>query len=88
MYANAKIIFIEVITGIGGWRKRGWKRAVEGVKSSKMYLILCKNLCKCNSVPPPSKKIKEKKKRKHWSLSHSFNIHFHSFAEEQLLTSF
>jgi hypothetical protein len=26
-----------------------------------IYLICCKNLCKCHSVPPPSTTIKEKK---------------------------
>jgi hypothetical protein len=35
---------------------------VEEVNSSMIYLIHCKNLCKCYSVPPPSTTIKEKKK--------------------------
>jgi hypothetical protein len=26
---------------------------MEGVNSSKIYLIHCKNFCKCHSVPPP-----------------------------------
>jgi hypothetical protein len=38
-------------------------RMVEEVKSSGIYLIHCKNLCKCQNVPPPST-IKEKKKGK------------------------
>jgi hypothetical protein len=25
-----------------------------GVKSSMIYLICCKNFCKCHSIPPPS----------------------------------
>jgi hypothetical protein len=28
------------------------------VNSSMMYLIYCKNLCKCHDVPPPSTTIK------------------------------
>jgi hypothetical protein len=32
---------------------------VEGVNSSVIYLIYCKNLCKCHSVPPPNMTIKK-----------------------------
>jgi hypothetical protein len=42
----------------GGW----WKRAVEGVNSSMIYLIHCKNLCKCCNVPLPSTTIKIRNK--------------------------
>jgi hypothetical protein len=42
---------------------RGFMRVVEGVNSSVIYLIHCKKLCKCHTVPPPST-IKEKKERK------------------------
>jgi hypothetical protein len=52
MYVNAKMIPIETIPGIG--------RVVEGVNSSIIYLIYCKNLCKCHNVPLPSTTIKEK----------------------------
>jgi hypothetical protein len=38
---------------------RGFMRVVEGVNSSVIYLIHCKKLCKCHTVPPPST-IKEK----------------------------
>jgi hypothetical protein len=31
---------------------------VERVNSSMIYLIYCKNFCKCHSVPPPSTTIK------------------------------
>jgi hypothetical protein len=30
---------------------------VKGVNSSMIYLIHCKNLCKCYNVPPSSTKI-------------------------------
>jgi hypothetical protein len=36
------------------------KRMVEGVNSSMIYLIHCKNFCKCHNVPQPSTTIKEK----------------------------
>jgi hypothetical protein len=35
----------------------GWKRAIEGVTSSLIYLTHCKNLCKCCNVPLPSTTI-------------------------------
>jgi hypothetical protein len=38
---------------------RGFMRVVEGVNSSVIYLIHCKKLCKCHTVPPTST-IKEK----------------------------
>jgi hypothetical protein len=31
----------------------------EGVNSSMIYLIHCKNSCKCHNVPPPSTAIKK-----------------------------
>jgi hypothetical protein len=42
------------------------RNAVKGVNSSMIYLILCKNFCKCHKVPLPSttNKNKEKTKRK------------------------
>jgi hypothetical protein len=36
---------------------------VEGVNSSIVYLIYCKNFCKCHNVPPPSTTIKKKEKK-------------------------
>jgi hypothetical protein len=50
MYINAKMTPVETIPGIG-----------EGVNSSMIHLIHCKNLCKCHSVPPPSTTIKKKR---------------------------
>jgi hypothetical protein len=61
MYVNAKMIPVETISGIGGGRDKGeWWR---GENSGMIYLIHCKNLCKCHNVPlsPPSTTIKEKK---------------------------
>jgi hypothetical protein len=53
------MILIEAIPGI-------WEREIKenggGVNSSMIYLIHCKNLCKCHNVPPPSTIIKEKKR--------------------------
>jgi hypothetical protein len=33
----------------------------EGVSSSMMYLIYCKNFCKCHNVPQPAQQEKRKK---------------------------
>jgi hypothetical protein len=40
----------------------GKRRVVEGVNSSMIYLIHCKNLYKYHTVFPPSTAIKKKKK--------------------------
>jgi hypothetical protein len=61
MYVNGKMIPAETIPRMGG--KRRIKKNVEGVKSSMIYLIYCKNFCKCHSVPSPST-IQNKKKSK------------------------
>jgi hypothetical protein len=50
MYINGKMIPVETVPGMGG----GWRRMVEGVNSSMMYLIYYNNFCKCHNVPPPS----------------------------------
>jgi hypothetical protein len=39
-------------------RGKGWRRAVEGVNSTIMYLICCKNFCKYHNVPPAQLKKK------------------------------
>jgi hypothetical protein len=36
---------------------------MEEVNSSMIYLIYCKNFCKCHNVPPPSTTIIVKKER-------------------------
>jgi hypothetical protein len=46
-----KIIPVETIPGMGGM--------VEGINSSMIYLIHCRNFCKCNNVPPPCTTIKK-----------------------------
>jgi hypothetical protein len=38
----------------------GGRKAVERVNSSIIYLIHCKNFCKCHNVPPPSTTIKKR----------------------------
>jgi hypothetical protein len=45
------MIPVEIVPGIGGG---GLKRAVEGVNLSIIYLICCKNICKCHNAPPCS----------------------------------
>jgi hypothetical protein len=46
MYVNAKMIPFETTPGMEG-------EGVEGVNSCMVYLIHCKNLCKCHNVFPP-----------------------------------
>jgi hypothetical protein len=48
MYVNGKMIPVETVPGMGGGEYRSM---VEGVKSSMIYLIYCKNLYKCHYVP-------------------------------------
>jgi hypothetical protein len=56
VYVNTKTR--PAIPGMGEGGKR--RIMVEGVDSSRMYLIHCKNFCKCHNVPPPSTAIKKK----------------------------
>jgi hypothetical protein len=58
------MIPVETIPGMG----EGDERAVERVNSSMICLIHCKNLCKCYSVPPPSKTIIKKNKKQPYVL--------------------
>jgi hypothetical protein len=57
MYVNGKMRPVETIPGIG---EREIRRMVEGVNSSMIHLIYCKNFCKCHKVPQPSTTIKRK----------------------------
>jgi hypothetical protein len=41
-YANAKMVSVKTIPGMGG-----------GGELSKIYLIHCKNFCKCHRAPQP-----------------------------------
>jgi hypothetical protein len=52
------MVSVETIPGLGEGR---YKRMVEGVNSGMIYLIYCKNFCKCHKVTPPSITIKIKK---------------------------
>jgi hypothetical protein len=65
------MIPVETVTGIRG---RVWKTSVEKVNSSIIYLILCKNLCKCYNVLLSNttviiKKVKESKPEEQKSVS-------------------
>jgi hypothetical protein len=55
MYENAQMTPVETTPGMEGGSR---KRAVEGVNSNVIYLIHCKNFCKCHSVLLPSTTIK------------------------------
>jgi hypothetical protein len=58
---NAKVIPVETVPEIrGGGMKES---SGEGLNSSMIYLMHCKNLCKCHNVHLPSTTIKVKKKR-------------------------
>jgi hypothetical protein len=46
MYVNRNMRPAETIPGVGGGRI---KRMIEGMNSS-LYLIYCKNFCKCHKV--------------------------------------
>jgi hypothetical protein len=72
MYGNAKTIPIDTIPGMGGKGDKGeWWR---GWMQSMIYLIHCKNLCKCHSVPPPSTIVKEEKKKVVWMIGRTVSI--------------
>jgi hypothetical protein len=55
MYVNATCKHVETVPGI---RKGEMGERNGGVNPSMIYLIHCKNLCKCHSVPTPSTAIK------------------------------
>jgi hypothetical protein len=44
------------------WREEEIKENGEGVNSNMIYLIYCKNYCKCHSGPPPSTTTQQKKR--------------------------
>jgi hypothetical protein len=60
MYVNGKLIPVKTLLWMGRGRRK-WKRMVEGVNSSLIYLICCKNLCKCHNVPPTQHNNKKQK---------------------------
>jgi hypothetical protein len=51
---------VETVPGRG---KRG-RGTIEGDSSILIYLIHCKNFCKCHNIPPPSTTIKKLKIKK------------------------
>jgi hypothetical protein len=53
MYINGKVRHVETILGMG---QRGKRRMMEGVNSVMIYLIYCKNFCKCHNVPHQNNK--------------------------------
>jgi hypothetical protein len=55
------MISIETIPGI---REGGIKVNDGEVNSNMIYLIYCKNFCKCHNVPPPNTAIKKLKIKK------------------------
>jgi hypothetical protein len=55
------MISVETIARIRGW---GIKKSVKRVNSHMIYLIYCKNFCKCHSVPSNSTAIKTEVDRK------------------------
>jgi hypothetical protein len=54
----------------------GKRRVVEGVNSSMIYLIHCKNLYKYHTVFPPSTAIKKKKS---FSFCHNSDVNWVSY---------
>jgi hypothetical protein len=47
----------------------GVKESKGGGDSSMMYLMHCKNRCKCHNVPSPGTTIKKKRKKKNKAFS-------------------
>jgi hypothetical protein len=64
MYVNGNMRPVETIPGRG---KRRLKGMMEGVNSSMICLIHCRNFYKCHNVPPPSTRIKKLIKKKKFS---------------------
>jgi hypothetical protein len=56
---NAKMIPAKMVPETGGGVGVGWRRAVDGVNSSMIYLIHCKKVYKCYNVPPLGTTIKK-----------------------------
>jgi hypothetical protein len=52
----------------------GVKESKGGGDSSMMYLMHCKNRCKCHNVPSPGTTIKKKRKKKNKAFSLKKNV--------------
>jgi hypothetical protein len=61
MYVNAKMILVETVTGTRGG---GIKESSGGVNSNVIYLVHCKNFCKCQCTTTQHNN-KEKKIKYH-----------------------
>jgi hypothetical protein len=59
LYVNEKMIPAETTPGI--WGEREMKEKGRG--GEFIYVIHCKNLCKCHNIPPPITMIKGKKEK-------------------------
>jgi hypothetical protein len=57
MYVNEKMIPVETIPEL---EERKIKEISDWVNSSMMYLIHCKNFCKCHNILPHSTTIKKR----------------------------
>jgi hypothetical protein len=57
---------------------------MEGVNSTMIYMIYCKNFSKCHNVPPPSTIIKKKERKK---KDHSPGVITGHFEVSQPLTA-
>jgi hypothetical protein len=55
VYIIGKMIPVQTVPEMG---EDEIKENVEGVNSSMIYLIYCKNFCKCCEVPPPAQFFK------------------------------
>jgi hypothetical protein len=69
------VIPVETVPGIKGG---GGERAVEVGNSSMIYLIHCKNLCKCYNLPPPSTTIVKKRRKQIYWHEVVYNIPYYS----------
>jgi hypothetical protein len=56
MCVNGKMRPVETIPRIGGRKDK--RKMMEGVNSTTIYLIYCKNFYKCHNVPPAQKFLK------------------------------
>jgi hypothetical protein len=52
MYVNGKMRPVETTAGRVGVGIKEKENGGRGVNSSMIYLIYCKNFCKCHNVPP------------------------------------
>jgi hypothetical protein len=69
MYVNGKVRPVQTIPGMGSGVIKG---KGGGVNSSMIYLIYCKNFCKCHNAPSPSTTKQKKEKNKIVALILSF----------------